>query len=446
MGIGALNSQIYKRGYVTEEMEAIWTERALVARIFDVEATLARVQSDLGIVPADAARRIRETAKLSDDLIADVESGKVGNPLVAVLDALRSRVPEECRGWVHYGATTQDVLDTARALQIQRSTELMLAEVEQLIGQVSELSQQHASTLMVARTNGQHALPTTLGMRFARWLAELRRSRSRLIDMRGRTELIQFSGAAGTYASLGDDGPRVSRGLAKALGLVFEPIPWHAAADVMAEVASTVAIHGQTLAKIAEDLFDMQQTDTGEAHEAMDAHSSGSSTMPQKLNPFTTMKTSVGARLAAGMAATVLTQPPASYERDHRQSEVQRDLIPQIYVAVEGASAKLIDLLGRIHFETEALRHNLDHEGVLLMTEGIMMALAPRLGQEGAHDLLQTFAAAHRSTGVSLDDFIAARPDIAGRIEGIDIAGLSQPQAYIGLSERISRQVSGPER
>ncbi|AXE40054.1 lyase family protein [Acidipropionibacterium virtanenii] len=446
MGIGALNSQIYKRGYVTEEMEAIWTERALVARIFDVEATLARVQSDLGIVPADAARRIRETAKLSDDLIADVESGKVGNPLVAVLDALRSRVPEECRGWVHYGATTQDVLDTARALQIQRSTELMLAEVEQLIGQVSELSQQHASTLMVARTNGQHALPTTLGMRFARWLAELRRSRSRLIDMRGRTELIQFSGAAGTYASLGDDGPRVSRGLAKALGLVFEPIPWHAAADVMAEVASTVAIHGQTLAKIAEDLFDMQQTDTGEAHEAVDAHSSGSSTMPQKLNPFTTMKTSVGARLAAGMAATVLTQPPASYERDHRQSEVQRDLIPQIYVAVEGASAKLIDLLGRIHFETEALRHNLDHEGVLLMTEGIMMALAPRLGQEGAHDLLQTFAAAHRSTGVSLDDFIAARPDIAGRIEGIDIAGLSQPQAYIGLSERISRQVSGPER
>ncbi len=442
MGIGALNSKIYKRGYTTPQMEAVWAERALVGRIFEVEATLAEVQARIGLVPEEAAAQIRESARLSDDLIADVESGKVGNPLVAVLDALRSRVPADSRGWVHYGATTQDVLDTARALQIKQSTSLLLEEIDRLIARLERLAQDHAATLMVARTNGQHALPTTLGTRFARWLAELRRSRERLIQMRPRTEIIQFSGAAGTYASLGENGPRVAHGLADSLGLTFEPVPWHAAADVMTELACATAIYGQTLAKIAEDLFDMQQTDTGEAHEVMDAHASGSSTMPQKLNPFSTMKMSVGARLAAGMAATLLTQPPASYERDHRVSEVQRDLVPQIFVAVEGASAKLIGLLDRLHFEDDALRANVGKEGVLLMSEGIMMTLAPRLGQEGAHDLLQEFAREHRATGIELADFLAARPDINDKIEGIDIDAISRPEAYIGLSEGMSRQAA----
>ncbi|MGO1591844.1 MAG: lyase family protein [Ancrocorticia sp.] len=446
MGIGALNSAIYKRGYTTPRMEDVWSEGSLVGAIFDVEAGLAKAQADLGILPEAAAQMIREAAVPSDDLIADVSRGKVGNPLVAVLDALRARVPDDARRWVHYGATTQDILDTARALQIQRSATILLDELDELISAVAQLAETHAETLMVARTNGQHALPTTLGMRFARWLAELRRDRERLVQMRPRTEIIQFSGAAGTYASLGDDGPRTAQVLAEQLGLTYEPLPWHAAGDIMAEVACTTAIYAQSLGKIAEDLFAMQRTDIGEAHESMDAHSSGSSTMPQKLNPFTTMKASVSARLVAGMASTVLTQAPAADERDHRQSEVQRDLIPQIFVATEGASAKLLGLLGRLHFDRDALRANLDQEGVLLMTEGIMMALAPRLGQEGAHDLLQAFAQEHRATGVGLEEFLAERPEVLDKIEGIDITALSQPENYTGLSARLSREAAGPVR
>lgn len=446
MGIGALNSAIYKRGYTTPRMEEVWSERALVGAIFDVEAGLAEAQATLGIVPEQAAQAIREAAQPSDELIEDVSRGKVGNPLVAVLDALRARVSDDARGWIHFGATTQDILDTARALQISRSTDILLDELDQLIGVLANLAEEHAATPMVARTNGQHALPTTLGMRFVRWLAELRRNRERLTQMRPRVEIIQFSGAAGTYASLGEDGPRTARALAESLNLGYEPYPWHAAGDVMAEIACTTAIYAQTLGKIAEDLFTMQRTDMAEAHETMDAHSSGSSTMPQKLNPFTTMKASVSARLVAGMASTILTQPPAADERDHRQSEVQRDLIPQIFLATEGAASKLTALFGRLRFNTESLRANLNHEGVLLMSEGIMMALAPRLGQEGAHDLLQEFASEARENGTSLQDFLAERPEVAEKIKGIDISELTQPENYTGLSRELSMEAAQPNK
>ncbi|MGV0427982.1 lyase family protein [Corynebacterium pyruviciproducens] len=442
MPVGALNSYISKKGYVTWDFEQIWLEPSQVQNIVTVEVTLAQVQAKLGMVPADAAQHIAHYSTISDELVEKVASGKVGNPLVAALDALRSEIPEDYRGWVHFGATSQDILDTARALQIKSSLDWLEQQLSDLDACISKLAEAHADTLMVARTNGQHALPTTLGMRFARWLAELRRSRRRLADVRPRAQLIQFSGAAGTYASMGELGTDVAKNMAKELDLTYEPIPWHASRDSITELCYSLAIYGQTLAKIAEDLFDMQRTDFMEARETMDAHASGSSTMPQKLNPFTTMKISVGARLAAGLAATVLTQPPGSFERDHRQLEVERDALPQIFIAVEGAASKLLRLLPKLTFNTESLAKAAEKEGVLLLTESLMMHLAPVLGQEGAHQLLQDFAAENRAHGTGIKEFLAAHPDVVEKAGDLDWDWITRPESYLGLSERIARDAA----
>ena len=191
--------------------------------------------------------------------------------MVAVLDALRARVSDDARRVDPLRCNHSGYSGHRESAPDLESTDILLDELDQLIGVLANLAEEHAATPMVARTNGQHALPTTLGMRFVRWLAELRRNRERLTQMRPRVEIIQFSGAAGTYASLGEDGPRTARALAESLNLGYEPYPWHAAGDVMAEIACTTAIYAQTLGKIAEDLFTMQRTDMAEAHETMDA-------------------------------------------------------------------------------------------------------------------------------------------------------------------------------
>lgn len=438
MAFGVMESALSKKGYVTASMERLWAESATVQGWFDVEAALAATQADLGVIPAAAAVDIARAARVTDELMDRITGGQAGNSLVMGLDALRANTPEASRAWVHFGATTQDILDTGRSLQIKRSLDLIVDELDELTSAVGDLAEAHAATLMVARTNGQHAVPTTLGMRMARWLAELRRSRARLDAVRDRALMVQFSGAAGTYASMGEVKTRVAEGVASRLGLVFEPIPWHASRDGLVELCCTLAIYGQSLAKIAEDLFDMQRTDLSEAAEALDPHLSGSSTMPQKRNPFATMKISVAARMAAGAAATVLMQPPGSYERDHRQLEVERDALPRIFAAVEGATAKLIGLLPRLSFDTERLAANAAAEGVLLVSEGIMMALAPHVGHEAAHDLLQEFSAEHRANGVSLSEFIAARPAVADAVSTVDLVAISLPESYTGLSEEIS--------
>lgn len=291
---------------------------------------------------------------------------------------------------------------------------------------------------MVARTNGQHALPTTLGTRFARWLTALKADVRRINSCQEDALSIQFSGAAGTYASTGTLGPKIAQRLSETLGLTYRFVPWHADRSAITELCTMMAIHGQNLAKIAEDLFDMQRNEIGEAHEMMDAHLSGSSAMPQKKNPFSTMKISVAGRIAAGAAATLLTQPPAAHERDHRQLEVERDLLPRTLIAVEGAQRKLLALLPNLVFDVEQLAANLCYEGPLILTEHILMELAPTLGHEKAHDVLQEFASRYRESHISLQQFVNERPELQAALKDVDLDSLLAPDNYIGLSEEIS--------
>lgn len=440
MSFGLLDSALTRRGYVYTDFDEIWGERRTLEAWFEVEATLAEVQATLGIIPKEAARAIRANARVSDQFVDAVSQGGVGNPLIVGLDNIRKTIPPEHRGWVHYGATSQDILDTARALQIRESLDLMESHLIALRDTCERLAHEHAETVMVARTNGQQALPTTLGLRISRWKASLDRDLRRLQLCRDEALSVQFSGAAGTYASNGEDGPRIAEGLADQLDLTFRLLPWHADRDSITMLCCVVTILGQNLAKIAEDLFDMQRNEIGEAFEAMDAHLSGSSAMPQKRNPFAMMKTSVAARLAAGATATLLTQPPGAHERDHRQLEVERDVLPRTLVLVGGALEKLNGLFTRLTFNAAHLRRNAELDGPLILTENILMQMAPHIGHDRAHHVLQDFAAEYREKGTTLAAFVSRSPELSDALASVDLDRLSQPDSYTGLSAHLARQ------
>lgn len=452
MPFSTFDNPITSSGYITPAMAEAWSVRASVRAWYEVEAALAAAEADAGMIPREAAEAIGAAVEPSDEVIAAISAGASGNPFTRGLDALRGSLPEHASRWVHYGATTQDIMDTARALQIRESLGLVQDELGELERALVHGAHEQAGTVMVARTNGQFALPTTLGYRYARWAESVRRSRRRLDETTPRATVAQFSGAAGTYASMGERGSQVARGVAAELGLPFAEVAWHAERDTITELCATLAIAGQTLAKIAEDLFDMQRSDFAEAAEEMDVHFSGSSTMPQKRNPFDTMKISVAARVAAGSAATVLTQPPSSLERDHRALEVDRDAVPRIFAAVHGAAAKLVHLLAALRFDTERLYANAAAEGVLTVTEGIMMAFAPRIGHGRAHDVVQEFATEHRRSGVGLEEFVAnygpfggdgtkGQETLAEQLAGIDLEAIQRPESYTGQAERIAREI-----
>lgn len=442
MAISLTDSVLTQYNFTTPEMRELWSEKSTVQSWFNVEVALAKAQAEMGVIPPEAAHAIEEGAVVTDDRIAEIGSKGAGHPLVLALDNLRAHLSEVGKPWVHYGATTQDILDTARVLMIRQALDLIDSALEDLDTAISAFTLDHADTLIAQRTNGQLAVPGTLGLRGARWLAELRRGRDRIRDERLRILCVQFSGAAGTYASFGEAEESYAIGLAKQLNLRFDIVSWHSSRDSYVALVALLGVIARTLSKISDDLFDMQRTDIGEAFERLDMHTSGSTTMPQKRNPFATLQVTENARLAVGAAVTLMVQPPDLLERDPRQFEIERDVLPRVFTFVHKALVDLANLLPRIEVDKERMAQNARAEGPLIVTEGIMMKLAPVLGHEVAHDLLQDFSREWRASGVGLPEFIERYPDLNEQLKNLDLEVLSQPDWYTGISERIARETA----
>ncbi|WP_311777211.1 lyase family protein [Trueperella abortisuis] len=442
MAISLVDSVLTSANYTTKEMRDLWGEKATLQSWFDVEVALAEVQARLGAIPAEAATAIKAAATITDERVAQIGKDGAGHPLVLALDNLRAHTSDAGKPWVHFGATTQDILDTGRVLQIRQGLDLIDDALEKADAAISAFTIEHADTLMAQRTNGQLAVPGTLGLRGARWLSELRRGRERLSQERERVLCVQFSGAAGTYASFGDAEDSFAVGLAEQLQLRFDPVSWHSSRDSYSALIAMLAVLARSANKVGDDLFEMQRTDLSEASEVLDMHTSGSTTMPQKRNPFATMAIAANARLAVASAVALLVQPPDLLERDPRQFEVERDVFPRVFTYTHKALMDIVDLLPRIQIDKERLAENARQEGPLIVTEGIMMKLAPALGHEAAHDLLQDFAKEYRSSGISLADFVKRIPDVNKQLKDVDLHNLARPDWYTGISARIALETA----
>ena len=446
MAVNPADSVVFGTLYGSDAMRAAFDEAALFRHMLAVEAALARVQGRLGIIPEAAAAQIGGAAAIvaldPAELAASVR--RVGYPVVGLVAAL-SRAAGEAGRWTHWGATTQDIMDTALALQVRDGFALIRADLVATVHALASLAERHRDTIMAGRTHLQHALPTVFGLKCATWLQPMLGDLARLDAARARAVRVQFGGAAGTLASLGDQGLAVAEGLAAELHLAMPLAPWHACRDGWAEAACALAILCGSLAKMATDVILLAQTEVAEVAEPYLAGRGGSSTMPQKRNPIASEYILAAARTAQALVPVMLGAMAADHERATGPWQAEPLALPQIAVLTHGALLHGRALAEGLVVDPARMRRNLDGTGGLIMAEAVMMGLAPRLGREAAHHAVKHACDRALAEGTSLAEALLAEQDVAplGREA---IAHLLDPRTYLGSAQAFVDRVVGAAR
>ncbi len=423
----------------TDDAAERFTDAARLQAMLQVEAALARAEAAVGVIPPAAVAPIEQCCRAAlfdfDALAAATASaGNPAIPLVKALTALvRERDPEAAR-YVHWGATSQDVMDSGLVLQLRA----FLDDLEGTLASVSRclcgLAEREADTLLAGRTWLQQALPTTFGLKAAGWLDALTRHRHRLAELRPRLLVLQFGGAAGTLASLGERGPAVAAALGEALGLGLPALPWHALRDRLGELACWQGLLIGTLGKIARDLSLLMQSEVGEAFEPGGEARGGSSTMPQKRNPVVASVVLSAALQAPGLVATLLQAQVQEHERGLGGWQAEWESLPQLCRLTAGALARTLESLAGLELDHARMAENLAASQGRILSEAVMMALGPKLGRLAAHDLLA--AAVRRSLAERrpLRDLLAGDPAVSAALSGSELDALFAPQNYLGAA------------
>jgi 3-carboxy-cis,cis-muconate cycloisomerase len=372
MSFSPADSKIFSPLFSDPEVEPIWSDEVFVREMLEVEAALATVQGELGIIPVGAAEKIGTAAAEFEIDYSAMQTGIeiAGVPVIELVRQLRNKVGEGVADFVHWGATTQDIMDTARVMQIRASLEILEKSLDGVIQHLARLADKHRRTLMAGRTHSQQALPIPFGLKVAEWLAPLVRHRQRLAEMKPRILVVQFGGAAGTLAALGERGTAVQEALAAELNLNMPPMPWHTQRDGFAELASWLSLVSGSLAKMAQDIILMAQSEVGEVRESAAPTRGGSSTMPQKSNPIISVLIIAAARTNASLLAAMHQAQIQEHERATHGWQMEWLVLPQM-MGLTAVSLK------KANFVAENL---VVHEGqmrrIVAASKGLMMAEA----------------------------------------------------------------------
>ncbi|GAA0843003.1 3-carboxy-cis,cis-muconate cycloisomerase [Cupriavidus pauculus] len=420
----------------------IFSDIGTVRRMLDVEAALAHAEAQCGVIPDAAASVIAQVcaapAVIDLDALshAAVAAGNLAIPFVKQLTAAVTARDAEAGRYVHWGATSQDIIDTALVLQTADALDAIDIDLLQLGDACAALAGAHRNTPMVARTWLQHALPTTFGAKAAGWLDALCRDLHRLERARQQARALQFGGAAGTLASLGDDAPAVATYFARALKLDLPALPWHAHRDRLVEVAAALGMLTGTLGKMARDISLLMQTEIAEAAEPAGEGRGGSSTMPHKRNPVGCAAVLSAAVRVPPLVGTMFAAMPQEHERALGGWQAEWDTLPQIITLAAGALRQMGDVIGGLHVDAARMRANLDITHGLILGEAAMLELGRRIGRMPAHRLVE--AASHRAIahGLTLRDALAQQlrddPSHAGLLDDAALDRLSDPARYAG--------------
>jgi 3-carboxy-cis,cis-muconate cycloisomerase len=366
--------------YGSDAMREVFDERTYFQRMLDVEAALARVQGRLGIIPMAAANAIGE-AVAKGDLRTEVlaaSARNVGYPVVGLVSEL-TRLAGEAGGWTHWGATTQDIMDTATVLQVRQGLGLIEIEMRAILQALAGQARTYRGTVMAGRTHLQQALPTTFGLKCATWALPFIGHIRRMPELRRRVELVQFGGAAGTLASLGDRGIAVMEGLAVELGLLAPIAPWHVCREGLAETVAYLALICGNLAKLATDIILLAQTEVGEVAEPYVAGRGASSTMPQKRNPIASEYILAATRTVQALVPVMLGAMVQDHERATGPWQGEALALPQSFVLTHGALLHARTIAEGMVVDGQRMRQNLDLTHGLIVAEAVMMGLAPVL-------------------------------------------------------------------
>ncbi len=343
------------------------------------------------------------------------EFDRTWNPVMPLVNALRARLPPAAARFVHWGATSRNIIDTGTALQIQATYDVVLAELDGIERALARLAERHRDTVMAGRTHGQHALPVTFGWKCAAWLDELMRQRERLLASRPRVLVGEFGGAVGTLAALGRDGLRVERRLMRRLGLGVPRVPVKTAGDRFAEFFLLLAMLSGTLGKIAQNIYNLQVTDVDEVTEFVEGKL-GSTAMPHKLNPVASGSVVLLGRLLRARAPLMLEYVHAEWEDDHRQGETSWAFPQEVCLLLGAQMAISRRLLTSLVVKPKNMLRNLDRAGGVVQSEAVMMALAPKLGRDRAHELILRLHRESLKSGVPFRDAMRRHPEVKAQL------------------------------
>lgn len=442
MASNVLDSVLFRDSFGTPEMRAIFDDRELVRKYVEVEIALAKAQAQCGVIPETAATEITEKCN-ADTLDFDLlrhETEIVGYPILPLVHQIAQQAGES-GGYVHWGATTQDIMDTAVVLQIRDAFDLIDGEISRLRLTLASLARRYRDTPMAGRTHLQQALPITFGYKAAIWLDMFDRHAERLAQARPRILVGEFAGAAGTLASLGEKGLAVQQAMMDLLGLGVPCSTWHVARDGFAEATNLLGLITGSLGKIAYDVMLLATNEFGELYEPFVKGRGASSTMPQKRNPISSelmLACAKGVRQHAGLMLDAMVQ---DLERATGPWHAEWIAIPESFVLTAGALHQANFMLGGLIVDEAAMARNLDMTKGLIVAEAVMMGLAPYIGRQDAHDVVYDACRVVNEQGGRLADVLNSMPTVASRLDPKLIERLTDPANYLGMAPEMVDRV-----
>ena len=431
-----VDSAIFGNIFSTEVMRRVWSDENRTQKYLDVEAALARVQGRLGLIPAEAAEEIVRHCSI-DQIDMDKlrqQTERIGYPVLGVVSQLNALCRDGLGEYCHWGATTQDITDTATVLQMREALELIEADLAAISSALADLARRYRDTPMAGRSNLQQAVPVSFGYKMAGLLSAIERHRERLAQLRPRLLVGEFAGAAGTLASLEKGAMETQEGLMRELGLGQPVIAWHTIRDCVAEAGAFLGLLGGTLGKLSMDVKLLMQTEVGEVFEPF-AHGRGSSsTMPQKRNPISSCYIHGAISVVRQHAAALMDAMVADHERSTGPWQIEWIVLPEAFCLIAGALRQSRALVEGLEVDPARMRANLDLTHGLVASEAVMMGLGPYLGRERAHDLVYDLCRDAIKKNRPLVDLLAENAEISRHLDRAALERLCDPANYLGLA------------
>jgi 3-carboxy-cis,cis-muconate cycloisomerase len=430
----------------SQAIDSLFTDTATLQGMLDFEAALARAEARVGVIPVAAAPAI--AAKCKAELFdagaitsAAALSGNLAIPLVKQLTGLVAQDNKDAARYVHWGATSQDAIDTGRILQLLAALGFIFADLNNVTETLAALTDKYRATPIAGRTWMQQAIPTSFGMKLAGWLDALDRHRERLREAQPRCLALQFGGAVGTLASLHAKGLEVAQALSDELRLPLPALPWHSHRDRFTEIAALLGLLGGTLGKIGGDISLLMQTEIAEVSEPAGEGRGGSSTMPHKRNPVTSAILLAAAARVPGLVATLLSEMPQQNERGLGGWHAEWETLPEIVCLVGGALHHLAETLPRIQIHSQKMRENLELTHGLIFAEAVAMALGEQLGKQAAHQLVEAACQRASAEKKHLREILSQDPAVSKHLPPAGLDQLFDPQLYLGVADQFIARV-----
>ncbi len=431
-----IDSAIFQGIFSSDAMRAVWSDENRTRKYLDIERALAVVQGRLGLIPKEAADEIVSHCELEqiDMALLRQQTERIGYPILGVVSQLNKLCRDKLGEYCHWGATTQDITDTATVLQIREALALVEKDLAAIAKAMAKLAKEHRLTPMIGRSNLQQAIPVTFGYKMAGLLSAIQRHQQRLAQLKERVLVGEFAGAAGTLASLETGAMETQAGLCAELGLAQPVIAWHTIRDNIAEVGAFLGLVGGTLGKLSMDVKLMMQTEVGEVFEPYHHGRGSSSTMPQKRNPISSCYIHAAISVVRQHSAALMDAMVADHERSTGPWEIEWIVLPEAFCLMAGALKQSLFVLEGLEVDAAAMRRNIEMTGGLVMSEAVMMGLGRHIGREYAHDLVYDLCRESLAKKTPLLDLLAAHPEIVKHVDRAALQRMLDPANYLGQS------------